>query len=876
MSLSDLRLTAKRLLLQACQIGSVSVVDQLMAMQGAFESNDINQVLCEESVATFVAAKYGHLPLLTALVENYAADIFVCDPKTGWSLAHVAAYLDHVHILQYLYQRDPRILTTTTPTGATAIFLAAQVGCLEALTFLLSIIPEMADVTRTSDACTPLFIAVQEGHFACAKAIARFVNANKTTLRGSTLLHAAVLQSHYDITCWLLETLHIPLTQRTSDGWSPLSVAAYHGKVEFIQLLLQQPCSEWMLVTADARGWLPLHISAHQGLVAATEVLATAALDTIDQQTHTGATPLLSAVQQGHVDVAKLLHRLGAEIPSQAMLWACQSGHLSVVEYLFEQNVSLTAVHDDVVVDPPALTTAHTQTLNRFFDDPLFGAVVHNQLHIVRWLIAHGAPVNIRASYGWTPLMEAAAENRIDMVKCLVLDGGADIDAIKDDGASALYLAAWRGHIEVVRFLLARGAIPQQSANVDMCPFAVAIQQGHEDVVRALLATRTVLGTSVDQSWSCLHVCAGVGNTQVARILIAAGAAVNCRMSGGFTPLHVAVWKNALPMVTCLIEEGSAAVDATNDDNASSLHIAAHENAIGCVTYLVEREADVNLRRQDGSTPLLVASRRGHNALAQYLLSAGADPNITDDLGWTPLLCAAWHGEASLVQKCIESGANVNHAQQNGATALYLACSNGHLAVAQYLVACGAMRDTVTKRGITVLQASTDHSTVNDWLRSSEGLTSFEVGLEAGLTDVVIRRLRQRMPGQGPTLKLRRPLQIPSQHATSMHLNSDGDLKILRDSTRRSLTLTDVSPRQLGQWLSRYCWRPENDVFHPPIVRETVWHLLLIRSYWQQQQQQQCENSDGQLQKYKALTQAPTEVWWGIASAIVWVYDYGS
>jgi ankyrin repeat protein len=66
-----------------------------------------------------------------------------------------------------------------------------------------------------------------------------------------------------------------------------------------------------------------------------------------------------------------------------------------------------------------------------------------------------GADVNLKFE-GYTALMKACEENKMDNVK-LLLKAGADMDAVDDKGNTAMDLAANKGHDEIVMLLLDGG-----------------------------------------------------------------------------------------------------------------------------------------------------------------------------------------------------------------------------------------------------------------------------------------------------------------------------------------------------------------------------------------------------------------------------------
>ncbi len=101
-------------------------------------------------------------------------------------------------------------------------------------------------------------------------------------------------------------------------------------------------------------------------------------------------------------------------------------------------------------------------------------------------LLDAGADQGVRDAYGWTPLMRAVDRRRIDFVRLLLDNPGADLDARQEDGASALHIAAGGGDLEIVRLLVSRGAdgsLEDRNGNVAA---AVARSAGHVEIAEYL------------------------------------------------------------------------------------------------------------------------------------------------------------------------------------------------------------------------------------------------------------------------------------------------------------------------------------------------------------------------------------------------------
>jgi hypothetical protein len=143
-------------------------------------------------------------------------------------------------------------------------------------------------------------------------------------------------------------------------------------------------------------------------------------------------------------------------------------------------------------------------------------AAVKNRTNMLELLIKNGADVDERygnissteyyrdqvkeypQGEGPTPLLFAAMEGNIDIVR-LLIENGADVDKRSSlflsshpefdhyQGVTALHYAADRGDSAIVTLLLNNGAWVDSETGFKETPLALAVFKGHKDIVRILL-----------------------------------------------------------------------------------------------------------------------------------------------------------------------------------------------------------------------------------------------------------------------------------------------------------------------------------------------------------------------------------------------------
>ncbi len=118
---------------------------------------------------------------------------------------------------------------------------------------------------------------------------------------------------------------------------------------------------------------------------------------------------------------------------------------------------------------------------------PLHEAAKADEVQEVERLIQAGADVEALDEDGETPLTAAALAGKTAAVKLLVARG-ADIKRRNKGGFTALHAAAYTGHIQIVEFALDRGAgIDDQDNKAELTPLHAAAERDYLDIVELLI-----------------------------------------------------------------------------------------------------------------------------------------------------------------------------------------------------------------------------------------------------------------------------------------------------------------------------------------------------------------------------------------------------
>ncbi|XP_027256593.1 ankyrin repeat and KH domain-containing protein 1 isoform X10 [Cricetulus griseus] len=454
----------------------------------------------------------------------------------------------------------------------------------------------------------------------------------------------------------------------------------------------------------------------------------------VNEHTEEGESLLCLACSAGYYELAQVLLAMHANVEDRGnkgditpLMAASSGGYLDIVKLLL--------LHDaDVNSQSATGNTALTYACAGGFID------------IVKVLLNEGANIEDHNENGHTPLMEAASAGHVEVARVL-LDHGAGINTHSNEfKESALTLACYKGHLDMVRFLLEAGADQEHKTDEMHTALMEACMDGHVEVARLLLDSGAQVNMPADSFESPLTLAACGGHVELAALLIERGANLEEVNDEGYTPLMEAAREGHEEMVALLLAQGANINAQTEETQETALTLACCGGFSEVADFLIKAGADIEL---GCSTPLMEASQEGHLELVKYLLAAGANVHATTATGDTALTYACENGHTDVADVLLQAGAHLEHESEGGRTPLMKAARAGHLCTVQFLISKGANVNRATTNNdhtVVSLACAGGHLAVVELLlahgadpthRLKDGSTMLIEAAKGGHTNVV-------------------------------------------------------------------------------------------------------------------------------------------
>jgi ankyrin repeat protein len=252
-------------------------------------------------------------------------------------------------------------------------------------------------------------------------------------------------------------------------------------------------------------------------------------------------------------------------------------------------------------------------------------------------------------------LVESVLKDNPDAVM-LLLERGANPDALAEGGMSALMFATESNDLILVKMLVLNGADMELSDAEGTTPLLIAVLNGHFDVAHFLLEKGADPDHRDSYKGSALLYAAAINDYKIADLLLYFGASDSISDKNGNKALMTAVYFGHMETTDVLLQNGLDP-DGTDKQN---------------------------------NTPLMIASQQGDLAISQLLLEKGAGLERVNKKNYTPLVHAVLFRHDTIAKLLIDSGANVNHTITSSENLYDLARQQGGTKAIKLLKSAGA------------------------------------------------------------------------------------------------------------------------------------------------------------------------------------------
>lgn len=357
----------------------------------------------------------------------------------------------------------------------------------------------------------PLYIGCQNGNVEIVKSLLKAgADAKVTIPGGETCLMVASRTGIPEVVKSLLDHGADP-NARERKGQTAILWAAAEGNGEVVDLLIDAGAD---YKTPLPSGFTPMTFAIREGQTDVVRRLLARAVDVNEPMRpekrggggpQNGMSPLMMAVENGHFELAEMLLENGADpndgrsgyTALHALTWVRKpirgdgdpppigSGKrtsLDLVRTLIAKGADVNARHGK---HRPA-----NSALNKTDATPFLLACETGDVPLMRLLLESGADPTITNADNVTPLLAAAGvgvlgngddsagteEDAIEAIQ-LLLDLGADINAVDAEGKTAMHGAAFQSWNNLVRLLHERGAkiaIWNRKNNLGWTPLMIA------------------------------------------------------------------------------------------------------------------------------------------------------------------------------------------------------------------------------------------------------------------------------------------------------------------------------------------------------------------------------------------------------------------
>ncbi|XP_071177756.1 uncharacterized protein [Mytilus edulis] len=266
----------------------------------------------------------------------------------------------------------------------------------------------------------------------------------------------------------------------------------------------------------------------------------------------------------------------------------CWGGHANLLPWFVDQGVEINRC-------------------STCYFTPLSFSCLNNKKEVINTLLNFGADINKQGTFGCTCLHVSCESNVDPAVLDLLLKNKSCINKQTYDGETPLLLALYENNREAVKVLLSHSAD---------CNIGFYDSQTIKDGLReAEKLVKTITIENEENAW--LHWFTKMCQSSVVDYVNQEPTKIT-NIIGGATPVHLMCFTNDIDMIRLLLER-NADINIRKEDGSTPLFVACLFGFIDITTILLEHGANRDICRNDGTSPLDIAKQKNHFEIISLL-----------------------------------------------------------------------------------------------------------------------------------------------------------------------------------------------------------------------------------------------------------------
>ncbi len=295
------------------------------------------------------------------------------------------------------------------------------------------------------------------------------------------------------------------------------------------------------------------------------------------------------------------------------------------------------------------------------------------------------------------------AQMPMETIQFMLSQPGNDVNKKVSNGRTYIYSAASRGNIELIEYLIGRGAKTDLKDNFGytVLTYTAAFGQTNTKVYDVLIAHGAdPKKEKITGGANALLLLAPLDkDMSLINYFVSKGVDIKSVDSVGATAFDYAVKSGNLPLLKQLVAKGvkyspNAMITAATGTRSGTATLEVYQ-------YLEELELSPKALSANGDNVLhLIVRRPNQQEIIKYFLAKGVDVNQVNNDGITPFMnAAATNTDPAIISMLLPMVKNINQVSSKGASALAMAVRRNTVDVITLLLNKGADINVVDKEG---------------------------------------------------------------------------------------------------------------------------------------------------------------------------------